>query len=209
MENFSAMFRLISAPFRRNMKIRTLSVICIIILGYFLIAVKGFGPVAFVGWQPILKKSFDEQMAAYQRAYEAGSAVFPELQDKKLIEEKRGKVEPKKILEKMIQDKIIRIGANSLKISNLKKEINKEVSNSIGQESEERFTKSLKILYNWDLEEFKKFYAEPKVLKEIIARKLDESGQSFGEWFLDLTKKTKVRILIPSYHWDAGSGQVL
>ena len=191
------------------MRIRAIVVVIIIILGYFLIVVKGFGPVAFVGWQPILKKSFDEQVAAYQRAYEAGSAVFPELQDKKLIEEKKGKVEPKKILEKMIQEKLIKIGANSLKMNNLKQEINKEIADSLGEAPADKLEKGLKALYDWNIEEFKEFYLEPKALKEIIARGLQESGRTFSEWFSGLAEKIKVRILIPGYRWDAKSGQVL
>jgi len=189
------------------MRIRAIAVIIIIILGYFLVAVKGFWPVAFVGWQPILKKSFDEQVAAYQRAYEAGSAVFPELQDKKLTEEKKGKVEPKKILEKMIQEKLIAIGANSLRINNLRQKVAKEIADSLSER--DKLEKSLKALYSWDIEEFKKFYLEPKALKEIIAQDLQESGRSFGEWFSILTKDIKVRVLIPGYRWDSDSGQVL
>lgn len=191
------------------MRIRAIIVVIIIILGYFLIVVKGFGPVAFVGWHPILKKSFDEQLAAYQRAFEVGSAVFPELKDKKLIEEKKGKVEPKKILEKMIQEKLIKIGADSLKMKNLRQEINKEIADSFGQESQDRLEKGLKALYDWNIEEFKDFYLEPKALKEIIARGLQESGQTFSEWFSVLAQEIRVRILIPGYRWDAETAAVL
>ena len=189
------------------MRIRAIAVVVIIILGYFFIVVKGFGPVAFVGWQPILKKSFDEQVAAYQRAYEAGSAVLPELQDKKLAEEKKGRVEPKKILEKMIQEKIIEIGAGSLRMSNLKQEVAKEIADSLSER--DKLEKSLKTLYNWDIGEFKEFYLEPNALKEIIVQGLQESGRTFSEWFSVLAKDIKVRILIPGYRWDAKTGQVL
>ncbi len=189
------------------MRIRAIAIVIIIILGYILVAVKGFGPVAFVGWQPILKKSFDAEMAAYQRAYDAGSTVFPELQDKKLIEEKKGKVEPKKILEKMIQKKIIEIGAGSLRINNLEQEVARHVAASLSER--DKLEKSLKALYDWSVEEFKEFYLEPKALKEVVARELQASGQTFGEWFFVLVKDIKVRILIPGYRWDAGSGKVL
>lgn len=189
------------------MRIRAIVVVIIIILGYFWVVVKGFGPVAFVGWQPILKKSFDAEVAAYQRAYDAGSAVFPEFQDKKIAEKNKGKVDPKKILEKMIQDKIIKMGANSLKISNLKQKVEKEIADSISER--DKLEKSLKTLYNWNINEFKEFYLEPKALKEIIAQDLHESGRSFSEWFFLLSKDIKVRILIPGYRWDPESGKVI
>lgn len=193
--------------FGYGMRFRTIIIIIIIILGYFFFVVKGFSPVAFVGWQPILKKSFGAQVAAYQRAYDAGLAVFPAFRDKKLIEEKKGKVDPKKILEKMIQEKLIEIGAGSLKINNLKQEVAKEISNSLVER--DKLQKSLKTLYNWDLDEFKEFYLEPKALKEIIAKELWKSNRTFGEWFSILTKDIKVRILIPGYQWDAAKGEVL
>ncbi|MDP1629609.1 MAG: hypothetical protein Q8L57_03235, partial [bacterium] len=121
------------------MKLRTIIIIIILILGYFLIVVKGWQPVAFVGWQPVFKNTFDEQVAAYQRAYEVGSAVFPEFK----VGGKNSNVEPKKILEKIIREKILQTGVKTLKVNDLKKEINQNIINSLGQESPEKLEQSL------------------------------------------------------------------
>jgi hypothetical protein len=85
----------------------------------------------------------------------------------------------------------------------------KEIADSLVEESRDKLEKSLKALYDWDIDEFKKFYLEPKALKEIVAQDLQESGRTFSEWFSVLAKEIRVRILIPGYRWDAGSGQVL
>ncbi len=191
------------------MRTRTIFILAILILGYFLIVVKGWQPVAFVGWQPVFKKALDEQVAAYQRAYEVGSAVLPELQFNQLSDEGRKKIDPKKILEKMIQEKMIQAGVDSLKIKNLQKEVEKEVNLSLNKESQDKLEKGLKVIYNWSTDEFKRFYLEPKALKEVIAKNLQESGQTFGDWFSVLTREIKVRVLIPGYRWDAKTGQVL
>jgi parvulin-like peptidyl-prolyl isomerase len=137
-------------------------------------------PAAFIGKSSVRISDMNERLKAVRIFYQ--NQNFSEIGfriDFNTPEGKnRLKIKEKDILNKLIEDEIIKQAANKRGIAISDSMINQEVENKLREYSgTEQLTDNLQRLYNWTIEDFKKNIVKPDMYKEALQKKISEEDK--------------------------------
>lgn len=181
----------------------------LVVFGYIMV-LKGFYPVVFVGYHPILAFEFDENVKAAKQFYQTQGLVRPDLKidwanddGKRILKEIKNKV-----ILTMIENKIIDSVLNEEKFRGVFEDADKKVAAVLAeQEISPDFTEGIKLLYGWDLKNFKERILIPQARQELIKEKLKSENINFDNWFLE-KKRNSGMIIFFIGKFNKETGQV-
>jgi|SRR3989344_1666127 len=157
------------------------------LVGYALVK-NSYLPVARVEGALLWFKTVEENAVAAGRLQESGLAAVQVESDEA------------ELFKKAFESLIINTAVKSRASSNARGEAEKTVSDYLVA-AEGDLTASVKAVYGWDMETFKKRVLEPAALEEAL---LKEHGEKYKEWFGNVRESAKVNIWFLPFEWVDG-----
>jgi len=150
---------------KKNLIIITLLILALALIFYF----TGLYPAALVNGKIITLKSWKENIKAVKQFHEKQYDIDFDTGEGQL---QKGLIK-KDVLEKMIEDKLVSQLARDYQIEISNENVNEEVEKVIEETGDkEQVLKTLDLLYDWDLEDFKREVVSPQMVKEALKVKV-------------------------------------
>ena len=182
-----------------HIKILILTLVLLVggLLSYSLVK-NGYFPVAKVNGRLISYSTVKENIEVARRLHQSGLAGnSPEMD--MLLSRDHGPELVKSALENIIANAIIKTSASK----EVKAQARREIDSNFGGVGKSGLADSIRTVYGWNLDKFKRRILEPQALRQILVQ--EKGRDNFNKWLGETRAKATVSIWFLPFEWRDGN----
>ena len=181
-------------------RIRVLIAAVIVIFVALGVGIVGFGyfPVARVDGSTIYYRDVTSFVAAAENFKNLPGA------DPKIVEElEKGQDDAHRaVLEELIIQRLISLGADEFDPNEVEKKIQENLSQVLSGTDREQLEQAASRLYGMSFDDFTEAVVLPEIREIVIRQSVESRGETFDAWLEERMKNTAINIYFLPYRWN-------